>query len=420
MEGFKKVLESPKFLKLWASQILSQVTINVMNFLFLTRLFTLTGSSIATSLLWVAYALPAIFIGPIGAVSVDLVNRREMLMITNFLQALTVFSYVLFHNQTVFILYGIVSAYSLLNQFYNPAEAAYLPSTVSKEDLSHANSLFFMTQQGSLVFGFAVAGLIQSLIGFNGSLILCSIFLFLAFVSTAFLPDVKPTRSVETNFENVLRTLFTSILEGYDFIRSNKNILFPLLLMLGIQVGLAITVVNIPAISARILGIPVNLAGVSIVVPAGIGAMLGSIFVSKKLKKGVRKKVVIEYGLAVVSFSLFALALIIPFAPLVIKAVVAPILIALAGFGFVGINIPVVTYLQEVTPLWLRGRVFGNLSFLVTIITILPVLFSGVITEVFGVRTMFLLISLTMMLVLVYLKRRGQYLIETTFSKNNG
>jgi MFS family permease len=419
MEGFKKVLESPKFLKLWASQILSQVTINVMNFLFLTRLFTLTGSSIATSLLWVAYALPAIFVGPIGAVSVDLVNRRKMLMVTNFLQALTVFSYILFHSQTVFILYGIVLAYSLLNQFYNPAEAAYLPSTVSKEDLSHANSLFFMTQQGSLVFGFAVAGLLQGLIGFNGSLILCSIFLFLAFVSTAFLPDARPIREVETNFENMLRTLFTSILEGYEFIKGNKNILFPLLLMLGIQVGLAITVVNIPAISVGILGIPVNLAGVSIVVPAGIGALLGSIFVSRRLKRGMRKKVVIEYGLAVSSFSIFILVLIIPFAPLAIKAVAAPVLIALVGFGFVGINIPTITYLQEKTPLWLRGRVFGNLSFLVTIVTILPVLFSGVITEIFGVRAMFLLISLVTMAALVYLGKRGQNLIETTFSKNN-
>lgn len=417
MEGFKSVLRSTKFLELWTSQVLSQVTINIMNFLLLTRLFTLTGSSIATSLLWVAYALPAIFFGPIGAVSVDLVNRRKMLMITNLLQALTVFSYILFHNQTIFILYGVVLAYSLFNQFYNPAESAYLPSTVSKENLSHANSLFFITQQSSLVLGFSVAGIMQSILGFNGSLILCSIFLFLAFISTTFLPDIKPVKKIEVTFEKMLKTLFDSILEGYEFIRSNKNILYPLLLIITIQVGLAITVVSIPAISTQILKIPVNFAGVSVVVPAGIGATLASIYVSRMLKKGFRKKTLIEYCLALVAFSTFIIAVIIPFTPAVIRVVITPILIVLEGFGFVGINIPTLTYLQESTPLWLRGRVFGNLSFMVTIVTIFPVLFSGIITEIFGVRVMLFIISVVMAGALIYLRKKGQALIESTFSK---
>ena len=52
---------------LWISQILSQVTVNMMNFLLLAKLFNETGSSIATSLLWVSFALPTIFFGPIGA-----------------------------------------------------------------------------------------------------------------------------------------------------------------------------------------------------------------------------------------------------------------------------------------------------------------------------------------------------------------
>ena len=85
---------SRNFKLLFISQILSQVTVNMMNFLLLARLFEATGSSIATSLLWVSYALPTIFFGPIGAGIVDLVSRRKTLIITNFLQALVIFLYI--------------------------------------------------------------------------------------------------------------------------------------------------------------------------------------------------------------------------------------------------------------------------------------------------------------------------------------
>ncbi|KKR99397.1 MAG: hypothetical protein UU51_C0028G0012, partial [Microgenomates group bacterium GW2011_GWC1_41_20] len=47
-----------------------------------------------------------------------------------------------------------------------------------------------------------------------------------------------------------------------------------------------------------------------------------------------------------------------------------------------------------------RGRVFGNFSFLVTATSVLPVIFSGSIVEVFGIR--FLLFMLAVMVFFVY------------------
>ena len=173
---FKNVLGEKKFISLWLSQFFSQVTINIMNFLLLAHLYIVTGSTIATSLLWIAYSLPALLIGPIGAASVDLVSRRKMLMVTNLLQGLTIFSYIFINQGSIFLLYAVVLIYSILNQFYGPAEAAYLPSTVTKENLPQANSIFFITIQASLIIGFGFAGIIQRLMGFNGTLILCTFF----------------------------------------------------------------------------------------------------------------------------------------------------------------------------------------------------------------------------------------------------
>jgi MFS family permease len=410
---FALIFKTRKFMYLWISQMLSQVTVNIMNFLLLARLYTATHSSIATSLLWVSYSLPALIIGPIGAASVDLFSRRKMLMITNLLQAITVFVYIFINQQSIFILYAIVLAYSALNQFYGPAEAAALPSTVDKSMLARANSLFFMTTQASLILGFGFAGILQKVIGFNGTVILCALFLFIAFISVSFLQEIKPRVHLPGEFEKVLKTFFDSIVEGYEFISKNKAVLFPLLILLGIQAVLAILVVSLPVIALQILNISVNLSGVSIVVPAGIGALLGSIYVPRLIKRGWRRKVLIEIGLGIITFSLLTLALGIPFLSLGLRVSVTPILIVMTGFAFVGIDIPALTFLQESTPEWFRGRVFGNLWFMTTLITIFPVLFSGTITEIFGVRALFVLMAIGTFTVFIYSAKRGQDLIET-------
>lgn len=382
-----------------------------MNFVLLTRLFTVTGSTIATSILWVAYALPAVFFGPIGAAFVDLASRRKILMITNLLQALTVFGYILTHQTSIFLLYFVVVLYSLFNQFYVPAESSSLPSVVPKNSLPHANSLFFITQQGSLVLGFGAAGILLNLIGFTGSLITCSVFLFIAFVSTAFLPEMKPSKKIPETLDKLLITFFKSIYEGYEFIKSHKVILFPLLLLMGMQVALAIIVVNLPVIATDILHVSVNYAGLLVVVPAGLGAVIGSVVVPKNLNKKWRKKNVIEVCAALLSFGIFLIVFLIPLLPIFVRVMLEPLFVVLVGFGFIGVTIPTLTYLQESTPEWLRGRVFGNLWFLVTIATIFPVLFSGVITEFFGIRTLLVLLMVGTMFIFYYSKRHGQRFI---------
>ena len=396
--------------------MLSQVTVNMMNFLFLARIYTVTGSSIATSLLWISYALPAIFFGPIGAATVDLINRKKILVVTNLLQALTVLAYIFLHKESIFLLYAVVIVYSLLNQFYVPAESATLPSVVSRKKLAHANSLFFLTQQASLITGFGLAGIIQKIIGFNGSLILCSVFLFIAFISVYFLPNLAPIRKIPENFEDLLRTFFDHIIEGYRFIKNKKTVLYPLSLLFLIQVSLTMIIINLPIIAGEILKVSISYVGLLVVVPAGVGAILGSIYVNRLIKNGWRKKKIIDISLLVIVISVFTISLGLSYVPSVIRFITGPILVTLVGVGFVGVNIPTLTYLQEVTPEWLRGRVFGNLWFLITIATIFPVMFSGVISEFFGVRTLLTLLALGSSFVLYFSIYKGQKLIEDNFN----
>jgi MFS family permease len=379
----------------------------MMNFLLLARLYQATGSSIATSLLWVSYALPTIFFGPIGASVADLTSRRKTLMITNFLQSLVIFIFIFTHTYSLFLLFAVIIIYSFLNQFYVPAEMASLPSIVPESKLAKANSMFFLTQQLSLIVGFGAAGLIENWIGFNGALILCSSLLFIAFISVSLLPKLNPAVKVPKNWEDLIKVFFEHILEGYRFIKKMKSVLYPLGLLFVIQVGLTIVTANLPVIASEILKVPTNLAGLYIVVPAGIGATIGTVLINKLVKNKWRKKLMIEIGLGMLGLSVLGLVY--------GNLYIAPIFVVLVGVGFITVNIPTLTFLQEVTPEWLRGRVFGNLFFLITISTIFPVIFSGVISEFFGVKTLLTILAVGVILILAFSVRKGQKLIQENF-----
>lgn len=393
IDEFKPVLKIKNFVYLWISQITSQVTINIMNFVFLVRLFEKTGSAISTSLLWVAYSLPAILIGPFASATIDLTDKKKVLILTNLLQFLTLFLYGLSHKDNVFFLYEVVFVYSLLNQFYVPAEAASLPSLVRKERLTHANGLFFLTQQGALVLGFGLAGILNGLFGFDRTLYLCAFFLFTAFLSTTFLPRLTSGNAVPKKFEEAVSRFFGRIVEGYRFIRAEHQILIPFLLLICFQVAIQIVMVAVPSVAKDLLAIPLNNAALFLLVPAGIGAVTGALALPKLIKQGWRKKKIIDTSLIAVGILVLFLDFVVPFFPYPYRVAATFFLILITGMTFVGVVIPAQTFLQESTPKELRGRVFGNFWFLVTVVSVIPVIFSGTVIEVLGIHVLLFILA---------------------------
>jgi len=409
---FKPVINNKNFRYLWTSQIFSQLSINIMNFVFLIKLFEVTGSAISTSLLWVAYSLPAILIGPFASAIVDLTDKRKMLFITNFLQALTIFLYAISPKANIFILYQVVFIYSLLNQFYVPAEAASLPSLLPKKKLTQGNSLFFLTLQASLIVGFAVAGLINHFLGFNNTLFICSFFLFVAFANTFFLPKLVSETKVPNEFEKAVIKFFSHVLGGYKFIKSERKVLTPVLLLIGFQVALQVLIVEVPIIAQNLLSIPLNSAGLFLLVPAGIGAILGALALPKLIARGWRKKKVIENSLISIGIIILIFTFLIPLLPYWFKTLLSFISVLLLGLAFFGVIVPSQTFLQEKTPKDLRGRVFGNFWFLVTIASVFPVLFSGSIVEILGIKFFLFIISAIAISIYFVSKRFGDRFIN--------
>lgn len=416
MKDFKPLLKNRKFVALWVSQLTSQLTIHVMNFLLLVKLFDATGSTIATSLLWVSYSIPALLIGPIAAASTDLLDKRKTLAITNFAQSILIFTYAFISSGTSqFLLYGVAMSYSFINQFYVPAEMAALPSVVKKKNYAYANGLFFITQQTAVIIGFAIAGLLLRVLGFTFSLYVCSTFLFIAFLSVISLPRLKPKDKLPEDFEGAFFEFFKRIYDGYKYIKNHRSILMPFLLLLGIQITLAIVIVNVPLVALSVLKIPLDLSGIFIVVPSGIGAAIGAVTVPKLLRKGVRKLSLIQKALSLASANIILLAFFVPTFSIVYRLIFAAVIFVILGISFVSIAVPAQTFLQEKTSQDMRGRVFGNFWFLVTVATIIPILASGAISELLGIRTLLTGLVILIVVTLVLMKRNAEKFVRNGF-----
>lgn len=385
---FFQVLRINNFLKLWGSQLFSQITLCMINFVIIMKIFEKTNSSVAVSLVWIFYAIPAIIAGPFSGTIIDLMEKRKALIWTNLSQAIIVLGYLLVREK-IWPIYTIVFLYSLVNQLYIPAEASTLPGIVPKKLYPVANSIFMFTMYGSLLAGFSLAGPFVKLLGSDTLFIFSSLLLGLAALFVFLLPSgMKGEKEEVTGINDFLNR----VKEGYLFIKDKPLILFPLLIIVLSEIVVGIIAVLVPTFATEVLSIDLLDAGLIIITPAGLGALVGVQGIVWGLRR-FRKKKLISFGLFLAFLGLLSFSLIVPNLEN-LRAPAAMIVSFFLGISFVSLVIPTQTLIQESTPEEFRGRVFGVLGFMITIAAVLPVLLMATIADLIGVTWILFIISL--------------------------
>ncbi len=405
--------ENKSFSLVWLSQILSLLSVNIVNFMMMTKIYEKTGSSLAVSFLWVFYYIPAFFLGPFSGIFVDHWKKRNVLLYTNLLQSLTILLFLLI-GEKVYPVYPFVFLYSLIDEFYLPAQASSIPHLVKKKDLPLANSLFLVTGQGALLVGFSLSGLLMRLLGGNSLIFLSSFFLLMAGIAVYFLPkDEISGKKIEnlTRFWNELKL-------GYSYIAGKRIVLFPMILSVFFGVILSSVGVSLPAIANQLFKIEVKDAGPLIIVPLGLGA-LSAISLFTKLKQKYRKKSLMSFGLKIVLSVFLFLSLILP----ILGKFILPAGILMAfilGFGGLLTFIPNQTLLQENIPPKLRGRIFGTLGFATTVITLPVLLFSATIIDTAGIRPFLFISGAIVLIFLLFFKKAEEIVVAEKNGATNG
>jgi MFS family permease len=401
------LLRNRAFLAVWAAQILSQTAANAVTSALIILVAEITHSNTSSSFLILLAIIPAVLFGIGAGVLVDRTDRRFVLVVTNALRGVAVLP-LLIAGTSLTAAYLVNFLVAAVTIFFVPAESATIPGIVRKRDLLVANSLFTFTFNGSFLLGFIILGPIAvSLYGFEFLWIVVALMFGIASLLCATLPpSPPPQKAAHLISAELAERAFTEtrqgISEAFHYLRATPMVTWAMVYIALTYTLIAIAGALAPGFVREVLKLGERNV-VVLVAPAGIGVVLG-LAVLNVIGNRISRANAIGTGLLVVGLALLVLAGARPLSEIFssrlggVLGEVLPFFVGLVsvtalffGLAYAFITVPAMTLLQESLRDDIRGRVFGVLNVLVSIFSLLPLIFVGPIADVWGVAPVFVL-----------------------------
>lgn len=381
------VLKNKDFFALWIGQIVSQFGDRLAQMGLVGIYLNKTqGISVAESVplmrdLFFFSTLPILIFTPLAGVYVDRWGRRNILIITDFVRAVLV---VLIPVSVVYAgnisyVYVIIFLIFSVTCFFTPAKLAFIPNLVEKEELLSANSLSNITRMVAMIAGVVIGGFIVARLGITLSFVLDSVS-FIASGCAIALVRIKGNPVRDSHAASLLKKIGGDVREGIRFILKNKQVsLLAINLFVSMAAsGLAYVLVTVWVTKDLRMGTQ----GLGIIAAfLGAGMIAGSLLYGQFGGK-LRKNSVILGGM--LAAGLFVLILggsgSITFLSLGIF---------LIGFIAAIIMIAANTFIQEVTPDSVRGRVFAGFEIIINSAFLIFVWVAGVIGALYPISHIF-------------------------------
>lgn len=425
-----QVLRIRPFTYLWITQVLTQISVNMLVFILAVLVYEKTRSNTAVSLLFVTVGLPAALFGAISGVVVDRMRKRQALLLSTLVRAILI-GLVFFYRHNIGYIYILVALISTVSQLFVPAEASLIPKFVPQHLLLSANSLFTMTFYSAIIGGFVAGGPLLSLLGTDLLLVSLVLTFVIAWLMLLLLPGEK--NHVDLYGKFTFPHLLHDLRSGIGYIVKIPVVVQAILLLTLAQAIIAIIATLGPGFADRVLLIKLTDASVLILGPAAAGMVVGAIFVGS-VGMRFRKKWLINTGIFLSSLLLLLVAFLIRsrsyhsislfFEEIFSVSLERGLLpLSVLSFFFMGfanslIDVSCNTVLQEQTSDQVRGRVYGILQSLIGGVAILPVVVSGVVADLFGVGKIIFVLGLTLLFFGIYTSR-GEHLLQRVFGRHN-
>ena len=401
----RALLADKRFFSLWLSQGLSQTAQNALLFSLLVIVLSITGSSIATSLLVLSFILPSIPLGFVVGVLLDRVDKRPVLIITNLIRAGACVALFFFHGNEWGI-YGISLGIASASLFFNPAVVALIPSMIPRERLVQANSFYNFTLTASQLLGMVfIAPTILKTAGPDGVFITTGAMFVIAAILAARVTIADRSQVMKLT-QGTFGSIPTEFRESWRALTSDKYSVLALSQLIISSTLVLLFAILIPRYMKEVLDVPPDSAAL-VFAPTGIGALVGLRFLPWVARRGKNRVVVV--GLAGIAGCLVLLALVNPIADfwddapgaldmtrLLRISFLQALVMAFAlpmGLFYAFLNAPAQTVLHERAPPEMRGRIFATQVVSANFISLIPLLLIGAITDVVNVTVVLLLLA---------------------------
>jgi MFS family permease len=348
--------------------------------------YQLTGSTLATSGMLMAGIVPRLVFGSVAGVFVDRWDRKRTMVLTNLLMAAALLPLLTVRSaDQLWLVYVVAFVESTIAQFFGPAENALLPLLVSEEHLIAANSLNSLNNNLARLIGPALGGAAAALVGLSGVALLDAG----AFAIAALLIALIGGRYAATQDAaapahpgGAWARVWHEWLAGMRLIGSQRTlkVLFGLLAITSLGEGvfgvLFVVFVN------RILGGGAAEIGWLMSAQA-VGGLLGGVLVGWL---GARVRPARMIGVATILFGAIDLAIFnYPrFFPGFLPVLALFVVVGVPGvFEVTGVN----TLLQTSVADAFRGRVFGAIGMVGSLMALIGLTLAGLIGDRVGVIT---------------------------------
>ena len=305
---------------------------------------TLTTSALMVALVQSASTAPTLMFGLIAGTLADIVERRQVIIVTQ----------VLLFTASVILglaaLIGVVGPVALLMltflvgagfTFYLPAQQASINEMVSRADLSRAVALGSVAFNVARAVGPALAGAIAAWLSPGSALVVGAFFFAPMFVA------MRRTKSREVALPGVPERLLSGVMSGLRYVRHSAPMRALITRNLAFSVCASAFWALLPVIARDQLGLGAGGFGL-LSASFGIGAIVGAISIPGQLHRQSMNKVVTSGGV------LWALAIFI--VALTVHTGLAVVAAACAGAAWVYVFASLSAGTQSSAPAWVRAR----------------------------------------------------------------
>ena len=374
------LLRRRDFALVWTASLISATGDWVLFIGLPIYVYQLTGSTLATSAMFVAELVPQIALGSVAGVFVDRWDRKRTMVVANLVLTVALLPLAFVRSaDLVWIVYVVAFTESLLARFLRPAEAAMLPRLVEKRDLVAANSLGAFAANTARLVGPTVGGIVAGLYGlgavaaFDSATFLIAAVL-VTLVRTSGAPDRAGIVDVSTVAAGRLRAFWREWVDGLALVTRSRTIrvLFSLAALSSLGEG-SFGVLFVVWVNRVIGGTALELGW--FMTAQAVGGLVGGLVIVR-ITRGMSPRQVL--GVASVAFGLLdALLFVSPLIrPEIVVSLVVIGIVGIAGVAFMaGFNAILQTSIDDAY----RGRVFGAIFATMAVLRLASTVIAGVL-----------------------------------------
>lgn len=394
------------YLYFWVGQAISVLGSTIVQFVLIWWIVVEYTNPLYLSLAYLlAIGVQVIFM-PIAGVFVDRWNRKLILFVSDFLQAVgAVLLIILFVIKSSFspeTLYWLVICLlcfrGIMNSFHVPAARAIIPLMVPRSHLDRLNGLQVLIYGVINITGTAVGAVLYTLFPLDIIIWIDCITFVIAVIPLFFINIPKIEKKIAVSEVDEVKSFLGEFRDGLHIIKTKKGLIYLILVMA------LINFIEIPIIVLGPFFVYITHSGtvqdLALVVAASqLGLLLSGLILL--IKNGWNKKVMV-----------IIIAFYIQIAGYLIQ-VITPIgfewsfwFMAIGAFIF-GSMLPIVnslfhTIIQVIVPPELQGRVTSIIAGITGSILPIGMIASGPLADIFGIQELFLVAIIIGFLVLSF------------------